>query len=168
MSPDTATLVDNPTVPERCCPPFDPEPWQDRELTWDHKLFLADHVTALWHMPLNMGSKMTKNVKLMQTANAFSPDFLMLTDETSPWGSEIYLSVPHPISGTKMTELSGTFLTKVFEGPYRNAPLWYHAMQEYVKSKGKSLEKIYFNYTTCPKCARKYGKNYVVLFAQVN
>ncbi|TSC93668.1 MAG: hypothetical protein CEN91_156 [Candidatus Berkelbacteria bacterium Licking1014_85] len=24
-----------------------------------------------------------------------------------------------------------------------------------------------FSYTTCPKCAKVYGKNYVVLFAQV-
>jgi len=40
-------------------------------------------------------------------------------------------------------------------------------MQNYVKSKNKDLKKLYFYYTTCPKCAKIYGKNYVVLLAQV-
>jgi hypothetical protein len=26
---------------------------------------------------------------------------------------------------------------------------------------------MYFFYTTCPKCAKKYGKNYVVILAQI-
>ena len=31
---------------------------------------------------------------------------------------------------------------------------------------GRSSEKLYFWYTTCPKCAKVYGKNYVVLLAE--
>jgi len=40
-------------------------------------------------------------------------------------------------------------------------------MEEYVKDKGKQIKKMYFSYTTCPKYAKVYGKNYVVLFAQI-
>jgi hypothetical protein len=40
-------------------------------------------------------------------------------------------------------------------------------MGEYVKSRGREVKKLYFYYTTCPKCAKKYGKNYVVLLAEV-
>jgi hypothetical protein len=29
------------------------------------------------------------------------------------------------------------------------------------------MEKLYFFYTTCPKCAQVYGKNYVVLLAKI-
>ncbi|MGE5758418.1 MAG: hydrolase [Sideroxydans sp.] len=29
------------------------------------------------------------------------------------------------------------------------------------------MRKLYFYYTTCPKCAKKYGKNYVVILAEV-
>jgi len=32
---------------------------------------------------------------------------------------------------------------------------------------GKMAEKYYFYFTTCPKCAQKYGHNYIVAFAQV-
>ena len=66
-----------------------------------------------------------------------------------------------------MAALSGTFLTKVFEGPYQDVGTWAEEMREYVKSKGRALKKMYFSYTTCPKCAKAYGKNYVVLFAQI-
>lgn len=41
-------------------------------------------------------------------------------------------------------------------------------MQGHVAAKGRTLEKLYFGYTTCPKCAKAYGKNYVVLFAKVS
>ncbi|MBM3208861.1 hypothetical protein FJZ40_01010 [Candidatus Shapirobacteria bacterium] len=67
-----------------------------------------------------------------------------------------------------MTKLSGTFLTKVFEGPYQNAGKWAQKMKEYVAEKGKELKKMYFSYTTCPNCAKAYGKNYVVVFAQTD
>ena len=41
-------------------------------------------------------------------------------------------------------------------------------MAAYVKERGKHLDTMYFFYTTCPKCARHYGKNYVVGVAKVN
>jgi hypothetical protein len=40
-------------------------------------------------------------------------------------------------------------------------------MDQYVKASGKKTKKYYFYYTTCPKCAKKYGNNYVVAFAEV-
>jgi len=151
-----------------CCEPFNPEPWQDKEITWNNKSFVKDHVTSFLHIPLNFGSKVVKNMKLIEAAKAESEHQLMLTDENSLWGADIYIDVCKDVPGAEMTTLSGTFLTKVFEGPYRNAGKWEKEMETYVKSKGKELKKMYFSYTTCPKCAKAYGKNYVVLFAQIN
>lgn len=151
-----------------CCEPFNPEPWQDKEITWQNKIFVKDHITSFLHIPLNMGSKIVKNIRLIEKAGAKSPYQLMLTDEKSLWGADIYIDVAKEVAGAQMTKISGTFLTKVFEGPYQNAGKWAVEMQEYVKSKGKELKKLYFSYTTCPKCAKEYGKNYVVLFAQIN
>jgi hypothetical protein len=67
-----------------------------------------------------------------------------------------------------MATISGTFLTKVFEGPYQNMGKWIKEMDAYVKAKGKENKKLYSYYTTCPKCAKAYGKNYVVLLAQIS
>ena len=151
-----------------CCEPFNPAPWQDREITWKDKIFVKDHITSFFHIPLNMGKKVIHNVELIQKANAQAPQQLMLTDEKSPWGADIYIDVSKEVPGVQMTTLSGSYLTKVFEGPYNNAGKWAQEMTEYVENKGKSLKKLYFSYTTCPKCAKAYGKNYVVLFAQIN
>ena len=40
-------------------------------------------------------------------------------------------------------------------------------MLEFVKSQGKELKELFTFCMTCPKCAKKYGKNYVVLFARI-
>lgn len=44
---------------------------------------------------------------------------------------------------------------------------WIEEMKTFVQSKDRQLEKLYFFYTTCPRCAKKYGKNYVVVLAKV-
>lgn len=156
-----------PTItPTGCCPPFDPGPWQEKEITWQNKQFVKDHVTSFFHIPLNMGKKVVKNMKLIEAADAKPNQQLMLTDEKSLWGADIYIDVSKSVPGAQMGSLSGTFLTKVFEGPYQNAGKWAKEMKAYVQSRGKTLKKMYFSYTTCPACAKAYGKNYVVLFAQ--
>jgi hypothetical protein len=151
-----------------CCEPFNSEPWDQKEITWKDKIFVKDHVASFLHIPMNMGSKIVKNIGLIEKANAKSPYQLMLTDEKSLWGADIYIDVAKEVPGAQMAKISGTFLTKVFEGPYQNAGKWAIEMQNYIKSKGKEIKKLYFSYTTCPKCAKAYGKNYVVLFAQIN
>jgi hypothetical protein len=150
-----------------CCPPFNPAPWQDQEVAWHDKPFVKDHVTCLFHVPLNMGGIVMKDMALIDAADGRVGQPLMLSDDTSLWGTDLYIEVTKPIPGAKMERLSGTFLTKVFEGPYRNAGQWARDMKAYVASKGRTLKRLYFGYTTCPKCAKAYGKNYVVLFAQV-
>lgn len=151
-----------------CCEPFNPDPWQNKEISWKEKMFVKDHVTSFLHIPLNMGNIIVKNMKLIEQANAQAPYQLMLTDEKSLWGADIYIDVSKKVPGAQMATLSGTFLTKVFEGPYQNVGTWAGEMKTYVTSKGKEIKKLYFSYTTCPKCAKAYGKNYVVLFAQIH
>jgi hypothetical protein len=41
-------------------------------------------------------------------------------------------------------------------------------MKQLVSREGKHLRKLYFFYTTCPRCAKHFGKNYVVAFAEVD
>ena len=151
-----------------CCEPFNPEPWQEKEIVWKDKIFVKDHITSFLHIPMNMDKIMTKNMELIEKAGAKSPVQLMLTDEKSLWGADIYIDVAKEVEGAEMATLSGTYLTKVFEGPYQNVGKWAEEMEKFVKSKSKDTKKMYFSYTTCPKCAKAYGKNYVVIFAQID
>lgn len=150
-----------------CCPRFNPEPWDEKEVTFQDKLFLKDHVKSFFHIPLNFGKVMIKNMEKIQQADALLPEPLMLCDDKSLWGSDIYIGVSKDVPDAEMVRISGTFLTKVFEGHYKNAGKWAKEMVEYVKSKAKDMKKMYFFYTTCPKCAEYYGKNYTVILAQI-
>ena len=91
----------------------------------------------------------------------------MLSDENSLWGADVYIAVAKDVPDSEMVKISGTFLTKVFEGHYKNVRNWIGEMKTYVESKKRDMEKMYFFYTTCPKCAEHYGKNYVVILAKV-
>ena len=150
-----------------CCPIFDPEPWDEKEVTWRDELFVRDHVTSFFHIPLNFGKVVTRNMKIIEGAQARDPQNLMLSDEKSLWGSDVYIAVSNEVPGVKLERMSGTFLTKVFEGGYQNAGKWAKEMKSYVISKGKEIKKMYFWYTTCPKCAKIYGKNYTVILALI-
>jgi hypothetical protein len=162
-------MVDqNKIKPTGCCELFDPVLWQEKEVMWHDKLFVKDHITSFLHIPLNTEKVIVRNMELIERANAKAPHQLMLTDETSLWGADIYIDVFRDVPGAQMTSLTGTFLTKVFEGPYKNVGTWAKEMEAYVLKRGRRLVKMYFSYTTCPKCAKVYGKNYVVLFAQVD
>jgi len=150
-----------------CCPRFDPESWQEKEITMDEKLFVKDHVCCFLHIPLNFGRKMRKNMNMIEQADALAPDMLVLSDDKSLWWSDLYISVSKEVPEAEMARIPGTFMTMVFEGPYRNAAKWAKEMKDHVESKGKEIKKLLFFYTTCPKCAKVYGKNYTVLLAEV-
>jgi hypothetical protein len=158
-------LYDSPTG---CCPPFNPEPWDEKEHLWRDKLFVKDHVLSFLHIPLNFGKVMTRNMEKIARAKTLMSEPLMLSDEKSLWGADIYIAVTSNIPDSEMVQISGRFLTKVFEGPYKNIRTWIKEMEAYVDSNGKAIKKLYFFYTTCPKCATFYGKNYVVLVAQID
>lgn len=153
--------------PTGCCPPFDPATWNEKDIVWTDKLFVKDHVHSVAHIPLDMGRKVLQNQRLIEVASARPPQGLMLSDETSLWGADIYIDVTKEVPGASMATLSGRFLTKVYEGPFKQAPAWAADMRRHVASKGATIEKLYFCYTTCPRCAKAYGKNYVVLFARL-
>jgi hypothetical protein len=151
---------------QKCCGPFDPAPWQEKEITWQDKLFLKDRVCSVFHIPLNFGRVVVHNLNKIEAADA-KGEQLMPVDENSLWGSDLYIPVTKEVPGAHNVRLSGIFLTKVYEGPYKDMGKWIADMKGYVKEKGHEAKKLYFCYTTCPACAKKYGKNYVVIMAQV-
>ncbi|MBN1792710.1 hypothetical protein JW826_03430 [Candidatus Woesearchaeota archaeon] len=152
-----------------CCPRFNPKVWDKKSVVWKNKPFVQDEVRQIFHVPLGIGKVIMRMWEKIEAGKAKPKpkDFIMLAYDPSPWRSELYMSVTKDVKDAKMARLSGTFLTKVFEGPYNNVPKWMKEMDEYVKAKKKKIVKEYFYFTTCPKCAKKYGKNYVVAFYQV-
>jgi hypothetical protein len=152
---------------DECCPRFNPEPWDDRTLVWENRLFVKDRVFSLFHIPMNFGAVMKRNMAAIEAAGAIPETMVVLSDENSLWGSDVYIEVAKDIPGAEMARISGTFFSRVFEGSFQNMRKWMEEMKSLMASKGKSFGRHYFFYTTCPKCAKKYGKNYVVILARM-
>ncbi|MCP4646544.1 MAG: hypothetical protein GY852_02265 [bacterium] len=150
-----------------CCPKFIPKALDEKTIKWENKKFIRDHIMSVFHIPLNFGTVITRAWKKVMDADAVPEQQMCLSDEKSLWGSDIYLAATKEIPDAENVTLSGTFLTKVFEGQYKDAGKWAKEMEAYVSSKKKKIRKMYYFYTSCPQCAKHYGKNYVVIFAKV-
>ncbi len=156
------------SVKDICCPEFDPAPWDEKLHEWTGKKFIKDSVLTLFYMPINFGSVMRRLHRKVEQQQAENPDWMGLADHTSKWNMDIYLAVNKEITDEKNTTLSGKFASKVYEGPYKETGNWNKDFQAWCSHKGLTPEKYYMWYTTCPKCAKKYGKNYVVIVAKLN
>jgi hypothetical protein len=154
-----------------CCPRFDPSPWQEKQVDWKDKLFIKDTIKQFFHMPLlgEFGKTVTRMWKKIEDAGAKPDisDFLMLSYDPSPWKAELYMNVTKEVPDAENIKLSGSYLTKVFDGPYSAVPKWIKEMDKYVAGKNRKVKKYYFYFTTCPKCAKVYGHNYSVVFAEI-
>ncbi len=150
-----------------CCKRFSPAPWEEKEKNFSDKLFYKDHVMSFFHIPLNYGKVMKRSMEKIERAGAKPAEPLMLSDENSLWGADIYIEVTKEVPGSEPVKIKGNFLSKVFEGPYKNMGTWIKEMKVYMDKKGKAMKKLYFFYTSCPACAKAYGKNYTVLLAEV-
>lgn len=151
-----------------CCPRFNPEGWDGQELHFREKPFLRATSRSVMHVPVNMGSVFARVQRNMEEAGAADMnDFIVLSRDLSPWQGEHLFAASAKVPGEEAVTLSGDFVTKVFEGPYREARHWHETMLELARSRGSTADEVWFFYTTCPKCAKHYGKNYVVGLARI-
>jgi hypothetical protein len=151
---------------ESCCPPFDPTPWDEKTFRWKDKQFIKDKVFSVFYMPMNFGGVMKRLDGKVRKAGGTMPDELCLSDHTSKWNMDVYLAVDKEIPDVENVTLSGDFLSKVYEGPYKDTGKWCKDFEAFSRSKNLDINKWYMWYTTCPKCAKKYGKNYVVILGK--
>jgi hypothetical protein len=110
---------------------------------------------------------MFKLVEDAKKTEASNEDTLLLFRDPSAFKSEIYLSVTDSVPGANNVSISGTFIGKVFAGSYNAIPKFIKQIDEYLAAKGKKAKDYYIHYAYCPKCAKKYGNNYMIIFAQV-
>jgi len=158
-------LSDNPTG---CCPRFHPDVWDGVELHFKDKPFVRAETKSVMHVPVNMGKVFSRVQSHVEAATGFDPDnTIVLSRDLSPWKSEHLFAADQPVPDEEMVTLSGDFVTKVFEGPYKDAKDWYDEMKQLAAGRGKADGEVWFFYSTCPKCAKVYGKNYVVGLAEV-
>lgn len=150
-----------------CCPEFDPKPWDNQMLEWDKKRFIRRKVRTFFYMPLNFSTVMKKLDRKLKLTGVAIPDGLCLSDHTSKWNMDLYIAVDKDIEQEGHVELSGKYYCKVYDGPYKDTGKWCQDFEAAATAKKLAIKKWFMWYTTCPECARKYGKNPVVIICQV-
>lgn len=153
---------------KECCPKFNPKPWDEKTFVWKNKKFIKDKVFTLFYMPINFGSVITRLMKKIDSINAKCPDWMALSDHTSKWNMDLYVAVDKEVPNAENVTISGKFFSKVYEGPFKDTNKWCKDCDTYTKNKNLNIKKQYMWYTTCPKCAKKYGKNYVVIIGKID
>ena len=151
-----------------CCPQFNPVSWDSKIFEWDDKKFVKESVRTFFNIPMNFGSVLKKIMKKAEGTDAISSDFLCLTEHTSKWNMDIYLAVNEVIGDLDNTTISGNFYSKVYEGSFGNTKKWCEDYKLQTEKVGLNISKTYNWYTTCPKCVKKYGKNYVTIVGKIS
>ncbi len=156
---------DNPTG---CCPRFNPTGWDGQDLHFKDKAFVRVTTKAENHVPIDMGPVFEETFGAIEAAGALDyEDLIILSRTLSPSQSEHFFSVCKPVPGKELVRWTGTYRTKVFEGSYENEQRWENDIREAVRAHSGEAGAVYFFWTTCPKCAATYGRNYVVAVAEV-
>lgn len=157
-----------------CCPKFNPKIWDKKTFEWKNKLFIMNSMPTLFHMPFLflINKKMTNLFDTAKKAKAMDSkkeNILVLFHDPHAFKSEIMLSVNKKVKDANNISLSGTFEAMVFDGPYNGIPKFMKKMNAYLKKKKLKAEPkdYYVHYAYCPGCAKKYGHNYMILFAKV-
>ena len=157
---------------QECCPVFDPEKWDKKTFNWEKKLFIKETMPTFFHMPLPsmIGKKVMRMHTMAVETSSTIPDkseALILFRDPSAFKSELYYAVTKEVANAVNVKLSGTFVARVFDGPYSDIVKFFKEMESYLKECGLTPKDYYVHYAYCPECAKKYGHNYIVIFAQV-
>lgn len=156
---------------EVCCPLFEEHKWNDVRHTWNEKPFIMETVPEIFHIPLpgTYPRAIKKMWKKAQDAGATPElkDFLLLAHDPSAFKSELYMSVTREVPGARNVKLTGTFHSKVFEGPYSDVGKYVLQMDHFLDANEMTARKHYIYFPYCPKCAKKYGHNYIVVVSEV-
>jgi hypothetical protein len=156
---------------QECCPEFDVEKWDKKNFSWNEKLFIKETIPTFFHIPFlpMIGKKIRKMCALSGKAQADiseKSDVLLLFRDPSAFKSEIYYSVTKDVEGANNTAISGDFAARVFDGPYNAIPKFIKEMEASLAKEERVAKDFYVHYAYCPKCAKKYGHNHMILFAK--
>jgi hypothetical protein len=164
--------MNNKNQNQECCPEFNIEKWDRRTLCWNNVRFIKDSVPEFFHVPFPpmISRKIARMWKAVEQAGASAPnkeDTLILFHDPTPFRGEIYISVEKKVPRENNVVISGNFVSRVFEGGYDAIPKLVKVMNQYLAETGKKAKDYYIHYAYCPKCAKKFGHSYMILFAEI-
>lgn len=148
---------------------------EQQKFNWNNKQFIKEAIPTFFHtqfLPM-IDKKITKMMALATSQNkidAKKDEVLVLFQDPSAFKSNIYILVTGDVPRVNNVKISGSFMAKVYDGPYNAIPKFVKDMNMYLEKEGKKIPKndeYYIHYAYCPKCEKKYGHQYMILFARI-
>lgn len=161
-------IIDVNNTETGCCPIFDPAPWDEKTFEFEELLFAKASTRSFMNIPLNLGKVFTKVQDAINAVQAnVESGYLILSQDTTRWKADHYFRVSKEVAGLEMVKISGTFMTRVFDAEFKDFPRLIQETENWIRSQGHEMKEFFVFYTTCPKCAKHYGHNYMVLFGKI-
>jgi len=148
-----------------CCQSFDPKEWDKKNFKWKKKRFVKSKAFCFLGNPIGYKKAVVEILKKVRAVSANVPNLMCLSEDIKKWNMDILMAVDRDIPDSLMVELSGEFVSRVYEGELKKKKIWDSDFQEYVSSKKVKIDKIFRWFVTCGKCSRRFKKNYVVYIA---
>ena len=172
MKPENAESTVIKGINVSCCPIFHPERWDEKTFQLNQKKFIKESISEFLYIPFPtiIAKKVTKMIQLAKDARHLdlnTENILLWFTDLTPFKGEIYLSVTAAVPAAENVIISGTFIAKVFDGAFNNMPKFIKQMDFYLAKQKKKPQQYYVHYAYCPKCAKKEGHNYILLFAEL-
>lgn len=154
-----------------CCMEFDTVKYDNKTHRWKNKKFVKDSVFAFFTKPFGVDKKVaemkTKIEEWRWITRTRPENVLVLFNAANSFKWEIYISIDNYVDWMNYVELSWVYFSKVYDASFDTANKLMEDMEEYLKKKGKDAHNYYIHYAYCPDCAKHYGNNYTVLFAEI-
>jgi hypothetical protein len=152
-----------------CCPVFHPEEYDQKVFDFKDIDFISAKSKTFLHMPLNLGKVMTETQKAIDVNEAaLKQQYLILSKDTSAFKTSHLFAVSKEVINHPVVKLSGEYEARVFDGQYQEVPKFMKLLDTEIQNKHKVIEDQWIFYTTCPKCAKVYGHNYMVFFTKTS
>ena len=149
-----------------CCPLIKVEDWDDKIHQWTGKQFVKGYIKSFFGIPCNIGKVMASIGSKIRAVGANSPDYVCLFDKKTKFKIDVMVEVTKEVPNMENVTISGKFYSKVYEGSYCKIGEWKRDFKNIMKKKMLEQGKVYLWYTSCPQCAKRNGKNYIVLIAE--
>ena len=140
--------------------------WDENIFEWKRKNLSKTRYLQFF-TPEIFGSVLKKPDKQIRNKNAVIPDNTGISDHTLKLNMDIYIAVDKEIPGGQNTTMSGTFVSKFTKDHPVIPKSGTKISLRVAKLRDIKTDKIFMWFTTCPKCAKKYGKNYVVFWLKL-
>jgi hypothetical protein len=153
-----------------CCKNIDLAKWNFRRVKWRNKPFYVVKYGTFFHIPIGMDKVMTNGMELLRTKYKTDYPEFWLAKDTGLFSAKMFFAVNRVNPrDPNVIMLSGTYVTRGFQGPYKNMGNYIRVFMEQVHQKyGLKPKDLLFWYVNCPKCAKKQGGPKIVIFGKIS